>query len=146
MKDDRFRIDVDRDYTAALGLAVYAFATLEWRAILCCERIEPGSIETLHERTAGRVADTLRHLAGTLAESGARDELDAAAADFQAFTRTRNNLVHAKPGVTADGRQRLFRDGDQWTIAEIEAVADAFTACALRLDRCLHDLPGGAPA
>ena len=137
MKDDRFRIQADPDYISALGLAVYAFATLEWQAVQCCERIEPGSIEALSDRTAGRVADTLRHLAGGLAGSPGQQALEQAASDFQAFTRTRNNLVHAKPGVGHDGRERLFRDGDQWTIAEMEGVADAFTECALRLRQSL---------
>jgi len=135
MKDDRFRIRADADYVAALGLAVYAFATLEWRAIQCCERIAPGSIDALEDRTAGHVADTLRRLVADHVPPSAEERaLAATAADFQAFTRTRNNLVHAKPGTAADGSERLFRDGDQWTVAEMEAVADAFTACALRLE------------
>ena len=141
MKDDRFKIAVDADYVSALGLAVYAFATLEWRAIQCCERIAPGSIDALDDRTAGHVADTLRRLvAEALPDSPEQQALEATARDFQAFTRTRNNLVHAKPGSTGDGSQRLFRDGDPWTIEEMNAVADAFTACALRLETFLDGL------
>lgn len=140
MKDDRFKIGVDPDYTSALGLAVYAFASLEWNAVWCCERIEPGSIEALSDRTAGRVADTLRNLVKTLPETPERRALETAAADFQAFARTRNNLLHARPGTDSDGRQRLFRDGDQWTIDEIEGVADAFTECSMRLDGFLRNM------
>ncbi|TFI57986.1 hypothetical protein E2493_12380 [Sphingomonas parva] len=146
MRDDRFKIAVDEDYVAALGLAVYAFATLEWRAIQCCERIAPGSVDALEDRTAGRVADTLRRLVSEALEpSPEQQALEQAARDFQAFTRTRNNLVHAKPGKAADGAQRLFRDGDQWTIAEMETVADAFTACALRLEAFLEGVLAGSP-
>ena len=133
MKDDRFRIAVDPGYTSALGLAVYAFASLEWNAVQCCERIAPGSIEALSERTAGRVADTLRHLAKSLPPSDGQEALEQAAADFQAYSRTRNNLLHAKPGTNGAGEARLFRDGDQWTLEEIESVADAFTRCGMRL-------------
>ena len=138
MQGDRFKVQVEADYTAALGLAVFAFASLEWNAIRCCERIEPESIEALNDRTAGRVADTLRHLVGNLPPSAARDQLDAAAASFQALVRSRNNLLHARPGVNGAGEQRLFRDGDQWTLDELEAVADAFTACSIRLGAWLH--------
>ena len=44
MKDDRLRIPVEREYVSALGLAVFAFARLEWVAVCFCERIKPGSI------------------------------------------------------------------------------------------------------
>lgn len=138
MKDDRLKIQVDPAYASALGLAVYAFAALEWNAVRCCERIEPGSIDTLNNRTAGRVADTLRHLAGQLPPSPTRDRLDSTAADFQALVRSRNNLLHAKPGTNAHGEHRLFRDGDQWTQDELAAVADAFTSCSMRLGECLE--------
>ncbi|MDQ3140056.1 MAG: hypothetical protein M3Q15_04965, partial [Pseudomonadota bacterium] len=133
MKDDRFRIRVDSDYASALGLAVYAFASLEWNAVQCCERIDPGHLEALSDRTAGRVADTLRTLVRAMPVSEGHAALDRAARDFQAFARTRNNLLHAKPGVDASGARRLFRDGDQWTLSEIETVADAFAECGARL-------------
>ena len=133
MKDDRLKIEVDPAYASALGLAVYAFAALEWNAVRCCERIEPGSIDTLSDRTAGRVADTLRHLAGQLPPSPARDRLNSAAADFQALVRSRNNLLHARPGTNTNGEHCLFREGDQWTPDELAAVADAFTSCSMRL-------------
>ncbi len=104
----------------------------------CCERMRPGSVESLSDRTAGRVADTLAHLAATLENPDQQAELMSAAADFQFLVGTRNNLVHAKPGTAADGAQALFRHGDQWTLAELESVADAFAACSLRLNSALH--------
>ncbi len=124
---------VDESYTSALGVAVFAFAGLEWNAIQCCERIEPGSIDALNDRTAGRVADTLRHLVRELPPSEARARLEPAAIEFQALVRSRNNLLHAKPGLNAAGEQRLFRDGDQWTLEELHGIARAFAACARRL-------------
>lgn len=132
MKNDRLKLAVDPDYTAALGLAVFAFASLEWNAVQCCERLEFGSIDALIDRTAGRVADTLnRHSRSAPIESGRR-ELEQAASDFRAYVGTRNNLLHAKPGASSDGSPRLFRNGDQWTIEEINAVADAFADCSGR--------------
>ena len=138
MSDERLRIPVQPDYTAAIGVAVYCFASLEWNAVWCCERIEPGSIENLEERTAGRVADTLTHLVKRVAESADKTTLEHAAADFRFLVGTRNNLVHAKPGSSPDGTQGLFRHGDYWTIAELEAVADSFAECSMRLNHAIH--------
>jgi hypothetical protein len=97
-----------------------------------------GSVETLSDRTAGRVADTLRHLAKRVRPEAGADLIGRAAMDFQAYARTRNNLLHATPGANAAGEQRLFRDGDQWTQDEIEAVATAFDACGARLEAWLE--------
>jgi hypothetical protein len=138
MSDERLRIKVHPDYTAAIGVAVYCFASLEWNAVWCCERIGPGSIDSLDERTAGRVADTLIHLVKRLADSPEKSALEEAAADFRFLVGTRNNLVHAKPGSAPDGGQGLFRHVDHWTIAELEAVADAFAECGMRLNDALH--------
>jgi hypothetical protein len=123
-------LPVDAEYTSALGVAVYAFATLEWDAIRCCERIRPGSIEELEDRTAGRVADTLIHLARGLAEPERQLRLLQAGTDFRSYVGTRNNLLHAKPGVDPEGKQRLFRDGDMWTLDELRSVALAFAGCS----------------
>ena len=138
MKDARLRVTLDRDYAAALGLALYCFATLEWNAVWCCERIEAGSVDELEERTAGRVADTLVHLAGQLAPSEPQADLHAAAIRFRDLVATRNNLVHAKPGTAHDGTQALFRHGDQWTAAELANIADQFTTCSNRLNQALY--------
>lgn len=142
MKGERHKISVDRDYTSALGLAVYCFASLEWNAVQCCDRIERGSIDKLEERTAGRVADTLLHLVNGLDASPTQRELQLAATDFRFLVGTRNNLVHAKPGMARDGSQGLYRHGDHWTIAEMESVADTFAACSKRLSQGLNGLPG----
>lgn len=121
-------ITLEPDYASALGAAVYAFASLEWNAVICCERLEPGSMDDLSERTAGRVADTLLSLARKHEPA-----LVDAASDFEALVATRNNLVHARPGTTAAGLAGLFRHGDEWTQEELRAVAGMFEACAARL-------------
>jgi hypothetical protein len=138
LNNARTSMPVDPEYTAALGLAVYAFALLEWNAVWCCEKLKPGIIDDLDDRTAGRVADTLLSLVKHLPGSWDQSDLLAQATRFQALTRTRNNLLHARPGTSSDGNHRLFRDGDQWTLDEIKAVADAFCDCGMRLDAHLH--------
>jgi hypothetical protein len=145
MKDERLKIPVLPDYASALGLAIYCFADLEWNAVWCCERLEPGSIENLEDRTAGRVADTLLHLVKRLRSSSEQTELGYAAADFRFLVGTRNNLVHAKPGKTHDGAQGLFRHGDPWTLVELEGVADAFAACSTRINNSLSGLLSSQP-
>jgi hypothetical protein len=145
LRHDFTSIPLDPAYASALGMAVYCFATLEWNAVLSCERLEAGSMENLEERTAGRVADTLVRLAKQLGKTKAESELQRAASDFRFLVGTRNNLVHAKPGSTSDGAKRLFRHGDPWTVTELEAVAEAFAGCSSRLSTALITLrhPGG---
>lgn len=140
MKNDRLDVPVRAEYASAVGLAVYCFAGLEWNAVWCCERIEPGSMEDLADRTAGRVADTLVHLVQGLEHSAKQSDLESGALEFRALVGARNNLVHAKPETVHDGEQALFRHGDQWTLSELEAVADAFATCGNRLDQALHGL------
>jgi len=137
MNNDPAAIGLEPRYAAALGAAVFSFASLEWDAVQCCERLELGSIAGLEDRTAGRVADTLLHLIKRIDSSPKQRELQGAAEDFKFLVGTRNNLVHAKPGIGAEGHQRLFRHGDQWTVEELEGVADAFARCAARFARAL---------
>lgn len=143
MKGARLRITLEPGYAAALGLALYCFATLEWNAVWCCERIEAGSIDELEDRTAGRVADTLVHLAGRLPRSDEQEDFHVAAIRFRDLVSTRNNLVHAKPGTAHDGRQALFRHGDQWTEAELADVADQFITCTAKLNQALYGFLAG---
>lgn len=140
MSQERLLVPIQPDYASALGLAIFCFAQLEWHAIWCCERIEPGSLNELEERTAGQVADTLLHLVRDLGETAAEQDLKAAAADFHALVGTRNNLVHAKPGISIAGEQALYRHGDQWLLSELESVADAFAVCSADLEKALQAL------
>lgn len=85
----------------------------------------------LEERTAGRVADKLLSL--TLRAKPEHPERIAAARRFLALVRSRNNLLHSKPGSGVDGGACLMRDGDGWSIREIEGIAIAFNDCAADL-------------
>lgn len=75
MPDERLRMPIHPDYITAVGLAAYCLAGLEWQAVWCCEGTEPGIIERLEDRTAGRVADTFVALVGKLEPSDAQAEL-----------------------------------------------------------------------
>jgi hypothetical protein len=137
VKDDRLRIPVEAKYVSAIGLATFAFVILEWNAVWCCERMTPGIISSLADRTAGGVAKKLIELA-TLRSATVTDDLLPAANEFQSMVLLRNNLLHAKPGADGSGTSRLFRNGQLWTIDTINDAADAFTACSIRLNALLH--------
>jgi hypothetical protein len=137
VKDDRLRIPIDPSYIASLGLATYAFAELEWSAVWCCERMCPGIVNSLDDKTAGGVAKKLVELA-TLRHATVNDDLLPAAKEFQGLVLARNALMHAKPGTDTDDEQRLFRNGHPWKIERINDLADEFTACSIRLNDLLH--------
>jgi hypothetical protein len=47
----------------------------------------------------------------------------------------RNGMLHGKHGtVSGTGEQRLFRNGQPWHIADLDAAADRFAACAHQLN------------
>lgn len=134
----RYRIPVAPEYISALGLATYAFARLEWNVVWCCERLSEGIIHEFPDKTAGHIAQRFVDLvekmpSGALAQNCAKE-----AQEFRSLVKVRNDLVHAKPATGQDGEQMLNRDGEWWTVQKIEAAADAFADCSLRLNALLH--------
>ena len=77
------------------------------------------------------MADKLLSL--TLREDSPKAARIAAARRFQSLVRSRNNLLHSKPGTAPDGRPRLLRNGDAWSQGEVETIAEAFRDCAAQL-------------
>lgn len=139
MKDDRLRISVEPAYIASIGRATFAFATLEWNAVWCCEKIAPGSIDTLPDKTAGVIAREFVKQVKQMPSTPDRARLLAAAEDFKALVEDRNGLMHGKPGTdTTDGGQCLFRHGKAWTIDTIDAAGDRFTECSIQLNEMLY--------
>lgn len=138
MKDDRLRVPVEDVYVHAIGLATYAFATLEWSAVWCCERIAPGAINSLPNKTAGAIAKQFVKFAEGMSVSKDQADLLAAAKDFEVLVEDRNGLMHGKPGTDNDGGQRLFRHGTAWSVEMINDAADRFAACSIRLNSFLY--------
>jgi hypothetical protein len=138
MINDRLRVAVDQDYVSAIGLATYCFALLEWNAVWCCEKIAPGSIQSLSDRTAGRIATALVNQAAAMPASPDQSALHVAAKDFKSLVEVRNGIMHGKPGTAADGEQRLFRNGTSWTVNSLRDAADKFTECSSRLNDMLY--------
>lgn len=140
MKDDRLRVPIDAPYLSALGLATICFARLEWDAVWCCEKIQPGYTNTVGAKTAGQIANDLVALAASHSDPVIVASLGAAAAEFKRLVGVRNDLVHANPGTSTGGEQRLFRRGTEWTIVMVDDAADAFTAASFPLNHHHHHL------
>lgn len=131
---------MDKDLTAALGVAVYAFARLEWGIAWCCEEIEPGRLRSFSKKqqTAGGISKIAGHLArqGRLLKPTRvmpvelRQDFLRCAKVFDDLVYTRNQILHAKPCTGPDGRQ-LLSSSQIWTP---EAVLD-FAERVATLDR-----------
>lgn len=51
----------------------------------------------------------------------------------------RNGLLHGKPATAPNGDQRLFRGGHEWSIPEVNELADAFVRTSLKLNALLYN-------
>lgn len=138
MENDRLRIVVDDPYVHAIGLAMFCFASLEWNAVWCCERIEPGYIHIARGKTAGQIAKRLTQMAANHQDPSIAQSLSVAAAEFQRLVFERNALMHANPATASNGDQRLFREGGEWTIERVNDLADQFVAASLPLNHHLN--------
>ena len=62
MADERLRVSHDASYSVAVGLSIFTFARLEWDAVWCIEKMSPGAISAIQDRTAGGIAKELLKL------------------------------------------------------------------------------------
>jgi hypothetical protein len=140
MKDDRLRVPIDEPYLRSVGLAVICFARLEWDAVWCCEKIQPGYISGVGSKTAGQIANDLVGLAAGHPLPAVIASLGPPTAEFKRLVGRRNDLMHANPATAPNGDQRLFRKGAEWTIAMIDDVADEFVAAGGPLNHHHHNV------
>jgi hypothetical protein len=140
MQNDRERIQIEDEYAHALGLATYCFAICEWNAVWSAERLQPGYIATIEpmRKTAGIIARELVDLVSVIGDSNLRAICLAPSVEFQRLVQERNGLLHGKPGTATNGDQRLFRNGQEWSIAAIEAFSDEVAACSILLNDMVH--------
>jgi hypothetical protein len=136
MKNDRLRVPIDEPYIMAIGRATFVFATLEWNAVWCCERMQRNYIRSIRRKTAGKIAIDLVRLA-MLIDQG-RDGCLGPAIEFLRLVELRNGILHGKPSTAPTGEQRLFHNGALWTPEAIDEVADQFAACSARLNHLLY--------
>lgn len=141
MSGDRLSIPQDSDYFQAVGLAIVAFARLEWGAVWCCERLETGYIYTIEPRkkTAGTIAADLKRLFSRIADPRLQSKIIPFANEFLSVVDARNSLLHGKPGTACNGDQRLFRHGDEWSINKVNEFSDRCALLCANLNELLHD-------
>lgn len=135
--NDRLRVPIDETYVIALGRAAYVFATLEWNAVWCCERMREGYINDLGRKTAGTIARDLLKLARRR-PLDIRDACVSPAETFLSLVEVRNAIFHGKPGTAVSGAQRLFREGQVWEPEAIDQAADDFARCSIQLNALLY--------
>lgn len=138
MKDDRLRVPVEPDYLVSIGRATFCFAGLEWNAVTCGGKLSPGFINTVAKMTAGKIADEIVEFGPLIKDEAKRTRYQAAVGEFKRLVKRRNDLVHSTPATTVDNEQRLFRFGKPWQPAEIDDLADEFTACSSELNELFH--------
>lgn len=138
MADDRLRIPQDEEYFHAIGLAVVAFARLEWSAIWCCERLEPRYLRRLRKKTANRIGEDLKKNFARVADGDLRARFLPLADEFLAIVEKRNGLFHGRPGTTPEGHQRLFRHGTIWTVEAVNKFADRCARLKSPLVELIH--------
>ena len=142
MKNDRFRAPVDDAYIEALGRAAYTFARLEWDAVWCAEKIQPGYLNTIEakKKTAGTIAKDLLKLVQNHPDPLVKAAALAPAHEFDRLVQTRNWILHGKPGTTATGEQRLCKKGQVLTIDALNDASDDFVAAQIQLNNVLHQV------
>ncbi len=126
---------------AAIGRAAYVFAALEWNVAWCCEKLQPGYLNTItaKKKTAGTVARNFLALAQKAPASAAANCLTYGT-EFGRLVEVRNGIMHGKPGtVTPTGEQRLFHSGAPWTIEMLDDAADQFAKCSIAFNDILHN-------
>lgn len=140
MTDDRLLVPQDPEYFTAVGLAMIAFARLEWDAVWCCQRLDPGYIPTIEaeRKTAGRIARDLTRMFRNVTDRPLRARIVPFAVEFGEVVEQRNGLMHGKPGTAANGDQRLFRNNHEWTIEAVNDFADRCVRAGRPLNALLH--------
>jgi hypothetical protein len=140
MSDERTLVPQDAEYFHAIGLAAVAFARLEWDAVWCCERLDPGYINTIEQKkkTAGTIAGDLVGFFERIDDVRLKAKVVPFAQEFVAVVVERNGLLHGKPATAPNGDQRLFRHGEEWSVPKVQAFADRCVVAGTPLNALLY--------
>jgi len=81
--NDRLRVSVEESYAESIGLAVFCFADLEWNVVWYCDRLVPGSINSLADQTAGLIAKQFTKMVAEVIDTPLRNQLSLLASRFE---------------------------------------------------------------
>lgn len=131
IKGTRLRQAVKADYTSALGMAAWSFASCEWQVVWCCEHIKPGALRKIvdEELTAGKIAKIFVDLTRNMPKSAQREQLKSLASEFAILVELRNSILHGKPCTGPTNESRLSST-KVFEIADLEDAADSFAHCS----------------
>jgi hypothetical protein len=138
MTVDRHSVPVDKAYVTAIGLATFCFANLEWNAINCGEKLNPGYIGKVAWKTEGTIGKDVANFAALIDDPGKQARYRLAATEFKRLVERRNDLMHAKPAATVRNESLLYRDSTFWEPDDIDKLADEFAACAQEFNELYH--------
>lgn len=137
------RIPADADYLSALGRAFYNFTYLEWAVISTIAKLSANGHEAVPwGQTARFIACALLQAmdAGEPPlDNRLRRRLLGVYQTYRAAIKKRNKLLHAHPLTAVDGAQRLGVDHREWTMEEVDAVAQFFEKAAIDANGIYHD-------
>lgn len=141
MIDDRLRVPQDPEYFNAVGLAVVAFARLEWNAVWCCHRLRPNYIATIEpaKKTAGVIGKDLKSLFLRITDETIREKAVRFADEFRGIVTDRNALMHGKPATAVNGAQMLFWNGNELSISMVDEFSDRCVIAGRNLNAFLHN-------
>lgn len=135
MAGERHRIPGDQEYWARLGLALVAFARLEWNVLYLSNTMEVGVInQFVPAQGRGPSSGQICNRAFQISEAwngplGA--EIQEALDLFDAAVARRNRLVHANPATANNGEQWLHCRQIGWITPEwVDEAADEFARSA----------------
>ena len=137
------RSPADQAFITALGAAVFQYTSMEWHAACCCEKMRHGFIDKFWDHsdkktTANTAAEVLICETKKLPESDEKNNLLAAAEEFQRFvSKERNFLFHSAPGQL-DNYVVLSKGERIYTTSELQQLAIDFFDCLLVLNKSLH--------
>ena len=107
------------------------------------EAIEPGSLRSLSDFSAGVIADRFIHVIDRVADDDRdRVRLGKLAIDFKELAAERNRLLHGTPHTARDGEQRLKYMGKlgtaDWTVERMTEFANQAARAEFEATELLH--------
>ncbi len=97
-----------------------------------------GYVSSVGAKTAGQIANVLTQVVAGISDAKLKALVEPHAVEFAGLVKRRSDLMHANPTTAPNGDQRLIRHSTQWTIPEVDDLADEFSACQIEINDLHH--------